>query len=214
MIKTLIFDLDGTLIDTSNLVLQVFASTISKFSGHPQPDETVMRSTFGHPDDVIWRMLLPGASDAERTDAYRLSSQEIEQGMKTVDVLIPDARETLTELKRRGYTLTIASNCAIPYLNAVLDSQAIRTLFTRPLCLESVSGKVKAEILAEHFKVFNPAESVMIGDRKSDMEAAEVHGIPAIGCQFGTSFGHENELAGASKVVHALPELLGLFPTL
>ncbi|MCL6547969.1 MAG: HAD hydrolase-like protein, partial [Alicyclobacillus sp.] len=126
------------------------------------------------------------------------------------DVLIPGAREVLTQLRSRGHTLTTASNCGQVYLDTVLDSQGLRALFTQPLCLQTVGGRVKADILAAHFQRFDRRDAVMVGDRASDIEAARAHGIPIIGCALG--FGAEEELREADVIVHSLPELLDLFP--
>lgn len=120
-------------------------------------------------------------------------------------MLFPHAREVLAELKADGYTLTTASNCGTGYLELVLDTQELRPYFTSPLCLESVNGRRKADILAEHFRRYDSKSAIMVGDRNSDIEAADVFDVPTIGCAFG--FGDPEELAGARAIIHSLDEL-------
>nr|WP_029423081.1 HAD family hydrolase [Alicyclobacillus macrosporangiidus] len=206
----LIFDLDGTLVDTSNLVLPAFRRALAAFPGTPVPSEDVMRKTFGMPDAEIWRMLMPDAGEEERKAAFELSERFICDAMGHADVLLPHARDVLEALRDRGHTLTVASNCGQAYLEAVLTTQDIGHYFTDPLCLGGIGGRNKADILARHVQRFGREGAWMIGDRKSDVEAAKRTGIPAIGCRFG--FGDPGELKGAQAVIHDLRELLSLFP--
>lgn len=205
---TILFDLDGTLIDTASLVLPVFREVLRHVQASVPADD-VLLGTFGMPDQTIWNLLLPTGSDSQREEAKRLSDSFIRERMQDTDVLLPHATEVLAALKDTGHTLTTASNCGIDYLDAALDTQGIRPYFTHPLCLGSVQGKRKADILTAHFRRFSKAGAVMVGDRHTDIEAAQEHGIPAVGCAFG--FGDPDELAGAVAVIRALPELLPLF---
>jgi len=207
--KTLIFDLDGTLIDTSAAVFPAFRSTLRMFGVQP-PNEEVIGRTFGLPDVEIWQTLMPDASEAQRQEALAISERFVGEELDRLDVLLPHARETLIELRERGHILTVASNCGTKYLDAVLDSQGLRTLFHRPLCLGSVRGVKKADILSAHFQHLAKTDAVMIGDRSSDWNAAKEHGIQFVGCNFG--FAKPEELEGAETVIHTLPDLLKLFP--
>jgi len=207
--KTLIFDLDGTLINTSAAVFPAFRSALRMFGVQP-PSEDVMARTFGLPDVEIWRTLMPNSTDAERQEALAASERFVGEELERLDVLLPHARETLIELDQRGHVLTVASNCGTQYLDAVLDSQGLRSLFQRPLCLGSVRGVQKADILSAHFQHLAKTDAVMIGDRASDWNAAKEHGIQFVGCNFG--FAKPEELEGAETVIHTLPDLLKLFP--
>ncbi|GMA49637.1 MTA/SAH nucleosidase [Alicyclobacillus contaminans] len=208
---TIIFDLDGTLIDSTKIVLPAYRQAIRTVAQTPPPNEAVMKRTFGLPDADIWATLLPGATESVRQAAYEYTEQWVGNNLCTVDLLLPHARDVLAELQQRGHTLTTASNCGQAYLDAVLDSQGLRPYFTAPLCLGGVGGQRKADILARHFERFEKNTAVMVGDRATDVEAAQAHGIPCIGCHF-VDFGDPTELAGAVCVIHQLTELLDLFP--
>lgn len=212
MKKLLIFDLDGTLVHTGSLVLPAFRRAIAHFPDCETPDEATMLGTFGLPDHEIWQVLMPDSTDTERRKAHDLCDGYVGEGLLVHDIMYPHAREALTELHARGYTLTTASNCGNAYLNDILDSQQIRALFTYPECLESVDGHVKADILSAHFTRFPKTDAVMIGDRSSDIEAARIHGIPSIGCDFNAGFAQADELQDATHIIRSLLELLDLFP--
>ncbi|MCL6548314.1 MAG: HAD hydrolase-like protein [Alicyclobacillus sp.] len=66
---TILFDLDGTLIDTSPLVIPAFRSAVRTFSRRPEPTEAEIVSTFGMPDEDIWRALLPDAAPEVQAQA-------------------------------------------------------------------------------------------------------------------------------------------------
>lgn len=154
---------------------------------------------------------MPNATDSIRREAFLASEAQIGKRMFEQNLLLPHAKDVLETLTDRGYTLSTASNCGQGYLDSVLDSQGIRGYFTHPLCLETVHGLRKADILAQHFRRFDKNDSFMVGDRSTDVEAAEVHSVPTIGCAFG--FGPEDELSLAVTVIRSLKELLHLFPS-
>lgn len=207
---TLIFDLDGTLIDTASILLPAFRAAIRCFPEFPQPADSVLLGTFGLSDHDVWQLLMPGGTPEQHEKALKLTEAYVKNGLFETNVLMEGAFEVIETLHRRGYTLTTASNCGEAYLANVLDSQGLRPYFTRPLCLGSVRGVCKADILSEHFRHFPKADAWMIGDRKTDIEAAMAHDIPSIGCDFG--FAAEGELEHATKVIHHIRELLDLFP--
>jgi phosphoglycolate phosphatase len=206
---TILFDLDGTLVDSTAIVLPVFKQTLQTF-GRPAPDDAVLRRTFGMPDEEIWKMLMPDSDAETRKAAFEASERDVVAGMFKTDIMIANAREVLETLWSCGHTLTTASNCGNQYLAAVLDSQDIRRFFTAPLCLEAVHGTAKADILTTHFRQFDRCDTVMVGDRFSDVEAAHHHNVPVVGCLVG--FGNQSELAEADFIISDLRELVPLFP--
>jgi len=207
---TLIFDLDGTLIDTASLVLPAFRQALRHFSDAPKLTDDDLKKTFGMPDAEVWAYLLPNISNTLRDEAHELTEQLIHDGMQQHPALLPGALPTLETLRARGYRLTVASNCGEKYLAAVMATQGIGELMEYPLCLGGVRGRRKADILTRHFERFPSSNAWMIGDRLTDVEAAHTHGIRCIGCNFG--FGNEAELEGADCIIHCLPELLDIFP--
>lgn len=205
----LIFDLDGTLIDSTFVFVPAIYSMLRHFPEVPEPSESKIQSTFGLTDDELWDVLMPDATAAERSKAYEFRNKYVKENMQNARLLLPNAFHVLKTLQERGHILTTASNCGTVYLNSVLDSQKIRGFFTNPLCLESVHGEEKADILRYHLQHMKKENTFMVGDRASDIDAAHAVGIPAIGCQFG--FGDANELKNADFVIFSLEDLLDRF---
>jgi len=206
----LIFDIDGTLVDSGEVTVEVIADVFRGFLHLEAPSREAILGTFGMTEAEMWNALMPAATEAERAEGSARYERAIVERLPAFDVAMPDAKAVLAELKERGHILTTASNCDEAYMNAVLDSQGMREFFECPLCLGLVGGRRKADILTRHFERHGKTDAYMIGDRSSDIEAAEAHGIPAIGCRFG--FGRSEELQGSWKEIRSLSELLILFP--
>ncbi|GMA63378.1 HAD family hydrolase [Alicyclobacillus fastidiosus] len=208
----IIFDLDGTLIDTGSIAVEAYRLVLSEFAYKPDefPSEEQMLKTFGLPDTEIWDTLMPRHTPEEQMIGFERAGQRIDDEIRKQDILLPHAREVVQELHARGYTLTTASNCGKSYLDAVMSSQGIGHLFDRPLCLESVQGTRKSDILRALISRYGGGEALfMVGDRYTDRDAAAEVNIPFIGCDFG--FGDVSELTGAIHLTKDLPGLLDYF---
>ena len=207
--SVLLFDLDGTLVETTKLSIPIMQAEIKKNKHLNIPSPKKIQSAFGLPYKEFWELLTPDATEQEVRMISLRWEQELLEIMKTENVLLPYAKEVLTELKRRGHTLTTASNCSTAYLNAILETQQIKDLFYEPLCVESVGGQKKKDILLAHFQHLDKSDAFMIGDRSSDLEAAKEHEIPSIACHFG--FAEDGELEEADYHIYSLKDLLELF---
>lgn len=207
----LIFDLDGTLINTGPLAIHAYkqAMVTCDFKSEEMPTDEAILKTFGLPDPEIWSTLMPKRSPEEQIRAFHLAGDSLRDSMGKADITIAGARETIAQLHRRGYTLTTASNCGLDYLDMAMSVQGLGEWMDRPLCLESVHGRKKVDILHELIRRYEHQDMVMIGDRSTDRDAAKAVDIPFVGCNFG--FGDAGELAGAIAVVSDLPQLLNVF---
>jgi phosphoglycolate phosphatase len=205
----LLFDLDGTLVETTRLSIPIIQAEIKKYPHLRVPEPKAIQSAFGLPRKEFWELLAPDAMEQEAISIQRHTEEKLLQTLKNENVLLPFAREVLIELKRRGHILSTASNCSTAYLNEILKSQQLSDLFYNPLCIEGVGGLNKKDILTAHFQYLNKSDAFMIGDRLSDIDAAKEHGIPAIACHFG--YADDGELEDADYHIHSLKDLLKIF---
>lgn len=205
----LLFDLDGTLVETTRLSIPIIQAKIKKYPHLKVPEPEKIQSAFGLPRKEFWELLAPDATEQEAISIQSDSEEKLLQTLKNENVLLPFAKEVLTELKRRGHILSTASNCSTAYLNEILKSQQMSHLFHKPLCIEGVGGRKKGDILTAHFQHLNKSDAFMIGDRSSDIDAAKEHGIPAVACHFG--YAVAGELDDADYHIHSLKDLLEIF---
>jgi len=210
LLALLIFDLDGTLIDTTRLSIPFIQEEIKRYPHLKIPESKAIQSVFGLPKKEFWETLIPDGNDEELLDIQSGWERKLLDMMHEQDVLLPHAKKVLSCLKYRGHKLTTASNCSTAYLERILETQGIKEYFDQPLCIELVQGRKKEEILKAHFTSLPKKEAFMVGDRSSDIEAAHANGIPAIACHFG--FADEEELVGAEYHIHSLLDLIEMFP--
>lgn len=187
MPKLIIFDLDGTLLDTGRGISKCIASTLGKM-GFKVPDEETCKTFVGPP--LKKRFLELYDADENTADAVMKAFRE-EYGKG--DVFLADRyagmEECLTTLQKR-FPLAVATykreDHAVqllekfgmaPYFDAICGSDAAATM-TKNQIVEKAVNLVGA----------TPAESLLIGDSANDAESALQLGIPFIGVTYGYGF--------------------------
>lgn len=101
----ILFDLDGTLIDTNDLILRTFNYTLDKILGISVPKEQIF-ATYGRPLSEV--MAEFNAEQAERLlTTYRTYNAQIHDQYVT---LFPQVKETLTALKNLGLRLAVVTS--------------------------------------------------------------------------------------------------------
>ncbi|MFH1502078.1 MAG: HAD family hydrolase [Candidatus Eisenbacteria bacterium] len=123
--------------------------------------------------------------------------------------LFPGALDALDELSGAGCMLAIATNAGTGYMNHILDHFAIRDRFADARCAGAENTSDKSELIALILDALSceAGRSVMVGDRRSDVDAAQRAGTLAVGCTWG--FASRGELEGADSIVDNFEELPG-----
>ncbi|KIL52660.1 haloacid dehalogenase [Jeotgalibacillus alimentarius] len=204
----ILFDLDGTIIDSTDYLLQALHLAVEDMPHIQEPSKETLQSAYGLTGNAFWAKVVPDATPQEITIIRRRRSEFLDQLVKGKDILFPGVKETLQQLKDNGHTLTTASNCGTHYLDMILDSQDIRHYFSEPICLGTIHGEKKGDILTAHFDKFGKSEAFMVGDRYSDIEAAKEHDIPVIFCTYG--FGSEEEASQADYRISRIEEVCSI----
>ncbi len=217
MIRTLIFDWDGTLHNTEALYGAAFRKAYSYLTdnGYAPPRTYTDREVsvyLGMNVVTMWNTFMPQLpEDVKRTASEIITESEIEDIRGGRAKLYTGARETLETLKRRGYRLVFLSNCKRVYMNAHREFFALDKYFDGFYCCQDYDFKPKREIFS-CIKEKYPAEYVLIGDRYSDIEAALEHGAYSIGCSYG--FGAAEELEQAYILADDVRELSNIIENL
>ncbi|MCX7679122.1 MAG: HAD family hydrolase [Spirochaetes bacterium] len=202
---TLAFDIDGTIFDCTHIVAKAFSHGAEVFSAqHGIPlvhysSEEIMR-VVGLPTDAIFKILYPSLKDAQRRELVQKSQQALAEMVRNGEgALIEGAKETIEMLFNSGYRMCAASNGTREYIEAILETHGLSRFFL-PLMVIDEKIKTKSDIV-KYYMERSPAGElfIMIGDRKSDSDAARDNGIFFIGCAFGhmglLEIGHEKWIA-------------------
>ena len=205
--KGIIFDLDGTLWDSSE---QVAASWNVALKRHPELSVPVTGQTFrglmGKTLPEIARILFPALSEPERLrileELYREENAylSLHKG-----VPYPRLRETLEEL-RRNYRLFVVSNCQEGYIEVFLSDLGLSPLFDDIEC-SGRTGRPKKDnirLVAERNRL---AACVYVGDTQGDCDSAKAAGVPFVHAAYG--FGRVSECALSIGALSELPDRIG-----
>lgn len=187
-IDTVLFDLDGTLVDSIPLI----ADTLRKTLGEYFPDAAItpaeIDAMIGPPLSATFARYAPDARTvAAMIERYRALYRTSELGMIRI---YPGAADTLAELKRRGYRLGIVTT---KYTESALPSLrhfGIVECFDVIVGLEHVKNhKPHPEPVLKALAAFPHAAAIMVGDTEGDLLAGRAAGT--LVCAVGWSHRRE-----------------------
>jgi phosphoglycolate phosphatase len=146
--KGIIFDMDGTLWDSSRQVCEAWDLAVAKCGYQRAPITTEeMQSVMGKTMDVIAEILFPFAQGQKRQELLAVCCEEENKYLReNGGVLYPDIRVTMERLKS-DYHLYIVSNCQAGYIEAFLDFYRMWDLIEDIECYGN-NGKQKGENIA------------------------------------------------------------------
>lgn len=213
MTKIIIFDFDGTLADTRELIIRTNQEAM-KAMNYPVRDEEAIRKTIGLPLAEGIRTLFPELPE-EAIPEWCTTYRRIFDGLKTryVPVLFPEVKETLEGLHAKGYVLTVASSRHSSSLNAFLQDLGIAPCFQYVLGADNVAkAKPDPEPVLQTLRDMGyPAEeALVVGDMPVDILMGSRAGAKTAGVTFGNSNRAELQAAGATYVLDHFSELKSL----
>ena len=205
MKKGLIFDMDGTLWDSSVQVAKSWDIAIAECGYRRAPlTREDMQRVMGKTMDVIAQILFPD-TDGEFRAALLAHCCEVENDYLRAHggVLYPKLRTTLEKLKE-SYPLYIVSNCQKGYIEAFLDYYRMWELFEDVECYGNnlLQKGDNIALLASRNAL---TEAVYVGDIQGDYDASQKAGVGFIHAAYG--FGTINVPVPAIRSFDELPEV-------
>ena len=206
MVDSILFDLDGTLWDSTEIVAEAWNEVLAK---EPKVDMTLtaddLRRLFGRPLPVIASMLFTELPENEQLDLMdRCCHQEHIALSKKCGTLFPELENTLRILQK-NYKLFIVSNCEDGYIETFLKASGLASYFTDFECPGN-SGLLKGDnnkLVIERNQLKAP---VYVGDTQGDADAASYAGIPFIFARYG--FGSVESYKYSVDAFAQLPDLI------
>jgi phosphoglycolate phosphatase len=183
----ILFDLDGTLIDSTEAILESFGVAFKTF-GQAVPEDKLIEAEIGHPLDVMFPTL--GVAKEEVDDyvhAYKMHYREISCA-KTV--LLPEAHEAV-ELASKHATLGVVTTKTAKYSIELLEHMGLMSYFEVLIGREDViNPKPNPEPIQKALAKLpsDTSDIWMIGDTCMDMLAAKSANVGSVGvtCGYGT----------------------------
>lgn len=209
--KTILFDLDGTLTDSGEGVIKC-AQLALKTLGLPVPDREAMRVIVGPPlRDSFLRFGVQPEDVEKAIEIYR--SRYIPIGLFE-NAPYPGIRAMLGTLKDAGHRLCVATSKPEEMAKTILDKFGLSGYFDL-ICGASLdsSRDSKDKVIGYLLEQSPDREDiVMVGDTAYDVQGAAVHHIPTIGVAWGYGKVEDMQAAGAIAIAGSPAQLLELLP--
>ena len=204
MIKAVLWDLDGTLVDSAEFHWRAWRDVMAE-AGSPVTHEQFVHS-FGKRNDLILSGWLGEGADPER---LRRLSEEKESRFRALVRAhgiepLPGVREWVARLHAEGWRHAIATSAPRLNLETLVDAMGMRQYFAADVAAEDVThGKPDPEVflLAASRLGAEPGRSIVVEDAPTGIEAGRRAGMRTV----GVSLMHT--LPAADVYVGTLPDL-------
>lgn len=212
MIKAILFDLDGTLVDTLGDISD-FMNGFLRSKGWPEHPVASYKSMVGRGLANLIRAAIPPDQSGRASELYGEVFELYERMGSGRSEPYPGAREALEVLEAAGVALAVVSNKPQPLVELMVSVLFPKTTFA------GISGGAEGiplkpdptgALLVARACGAAPSECAFVGDSDVDMKTAKAAGMLAVGAGWG--FRGESELrgAGADLVLASAAEIPGL----
>jgi len=223
--EAILFDLDGTLIDTTNLILQCFEHTWQKVRGLSHPRETLIE-TFGIPLREAMVRLLAKRSHEAGSNKGHLSESELLEGLvqeyRSFNVANHDLLalpfegvcQTLGELRLRGYQIGVVTSKGRELALRGLKLCVLDSLIDTAVFLEDTDRHKPdpTPILTALERLnLSPANAAYIGDSRYDIIAGRAAGVRTVAALWGPYPRTELERERPDYLSESVVDLLEIF---
>lgn len=208
--RIVIFDFDGTLGDTRNVIIKTMQATIKEL-GLPERSDAECQAMIGLPLEAVPAALFPEVDipGNKYANSYRrLFAGYNEEGAVE---LFPHVKETLEELRGRRIMMTIASSRSHQTLADYIENLGLRDTISYVLGAENVKRpKPASDPVDKTLMIFSlrPETCIVVGDTVYDIQMGKNAGCRTIGVSYGNNTREQLEEAGADYVIDDIQDLL------
>lgn len=210
--RLVLFDFDGTLVDSQHSIVASFAEAC-RVHAIADVDPTAIRQQIGLPLAVAIAESIPACHRARAPDiaeSYKLAHRALAATNDAHDPLFPGASRALHRLRDAGSVLGIATGKGRRGLVNTLTKHALFGHFTVLRTADDGPGKPDPFMVHSALEEtgIDASDAIMVGDTVFDMTMARNAGVPAIGVAWGYHQPDQLLQAGALDVVESFDALL------
>jgi phosphoglycolate phosphatase len=218
--NTLLFDLDGTLVDSVPDLASSVNQTLIKLGLTPFSQE-VIRGWVGNGANILMQRAVSGNIKISKSLDNDLVAQALKLFYQIYQIhncietrLYAGVLETLTELKNRGYRLAIITNKPEQFISPIITNLMLDNLFELIIGGDTLA-KRKPDPLPLHYACEQLSVSVnqcvMIGDSKNDILAAKAAKMQSIALTYGYNYGEDISIYQPELIIDNFVDLLDTF---
>jgi phosphoglycolate phosphatase len=206
----IVFDLDGTVADTPDLITGIMAGILAELG--VTADGASIRATIGTPLLASFAKLMgedgPRVEEAAAIYRGRFDVGAEERG---TELLFPGVVDGLTGLRAAGVRLSIGTSKSLAAARHLLDVCKIAEEFETVVGFDDVPhGKPAPDtaLLAAQRLGVEPARCLVVGDAIGDMRMGVAAGMHALGVSYGVGADVDLYAAGAERVVDSFADVV------
>ncbi|NWN91559.1 HAD-IA family hydrolase [Marinobacter adhaerens] len=192
--KVVIFDWDGTLVDSVEHIAESLHQAATEL-GYPALEREAYRDIIGLGMMEALARLYPGVSDAEIMRIREGYSTYFFRKTTTPQNVFAGMADVVADIRKADRGCSVATGKSRRGLEAALGSSGLGEHFDITRCADETRSKPDPQMLKEIllFYGIRPADAVMIGDTRYDLEMAQRIGMPSIGVEWGV---HKRDVLG------------------
>ena len=211
MHTSLVFDLDGTLLDTSSFAVTALIDAVEHVNHRLNtritlPSHDGIRRCFGLPLSHYYKSLLkPWSEKIEHAVHEAAMARQRELLGQGRGKLYRGVVGLLARLHSDGFMLAVVSLGSSAYIETVRENTSLRSSIGVWISASECMSQDKAGAIRQFGISSGRRILAVIGDRSSDMLAARKLGVIGVGCLYG--YGTPEEMDGADHLAESPSEL-------
>lgn len=207
--STILFDLDGTLTDSSPGIINSIIYALKKYDINVY-DMTLLRKFLGPPLHESFEKFF-GFDKEKSLQAVKYYREYFSTEGLLENEVYCDITDLLQNLKENGKTLIVATSKPQPFTDRIMEHFDLEKFFDfiAGSNMDTTRSK-KAEVIEyalSECNIIDKLSVIMVGDRAEDMIGAQTVGIDSIGVEYGYGTFDELKNAGATYVVKDVKSL-------
>lgn len=216
--RMILIDVDGTLVDSVPDLTYCVDALMEKLGRAPH-GEAKVRTWVGNGVERLCRRALIGQLNGEPSDedfakAYPIFLDLYAANTSQRSRLFPGVREGVDRFKAAGYILGCVTNKAAQFTLPLLTDLGLKDDFGIIVSGDDLPEKKPHPLPLLHAAKalgVEPAESLMLGDSRSDVKAARAAGFQIVCMSYGYNHGEDIRNENPDAVIDSFLELEGLF---
>jgi len=184
MVKAILFDMDGVLIDSHDVWIDLFNLTLRNFNKEEISEDEFNKNAWAQDIGLVAKKYFKDIPLKDIVDFYFANFMKFKEKIK----LIPNVEELLKALKERQIKIVLVSNTYHDLQRKMLESVGLLKYFYFTVGADDVeNGKPAPDMIIYACKKLKiePKETILVGDTIYDKQSAEAAGCGFIGYKLG-----------------------------